>query len=91
LIRHFAEDLGFEYVSAENKEQYLKFLPLFTTANKRNKSIIFEVFVDVSAEYESFETIKHLMLSPSATAKNTMKSILGEKGVKTVKSILGKN
>lgn len=90
LLRHYSEDLGFEYMAAESKDQFLENLPIFVSSERRKKSIVFEVFVDVKDEYDAYEITRRTVSTSTATAKNAVKSILGEKGVKTVKNILRK-
>ena len=90
VLKHFAEDLGFEYLSAETKDDYLKNLPLFISKEVREKPMIFEVFVDVEDEKKSFTLTSTVIQDATTAAKNAVKSILGEKGVKTVKGLLMK-
>lgn len=94
LIKHFAEDLGFTYLTASNKEEYLNNLPAFLDNNIRNKSIIFEVFTDTNNESEAMRLIKTLDgntdITFKQTAKNIATNIFGEKGIKIAKIILNK-
>lgn len=50
LVKHFAEDLGFEYISASNKTEFENVFRKFTDADNRDRPIIFECFVDPSDE-----------------------------------------
>lgn len=49
LVRHYAEDLGFTYLSARNKEEFTKAMAAFT-ADALDKPILFEVFVSPEDE-----------------------------------------
>lgn len=51
LVRHYAEDLGFEYLAASNKEEFEKAYQRFVSPEITEMPIVFECFV--SAEEES--------------------------------------
>ena len=56
LVRHYAEDLGFEYITASNKEEFLSNLIHFTEKSLE-MPIIFEVFVTDSDEVKALNII----------------------------------
>lgn len=56
LVRHYSEDLGFEYLSASTKEELLNNVELFTS-EKTEKPIIMEVFVNSEDECEALNII----------------------------------
>lgn len=84
LVKHYAEDLGFHYLSARNKEEFNKNIDDFINLN--DKSIIFEVFTNSKDESDALKKIYNLEMS----IKKIAKDILGQKGVKIVKKVLGK-
>lgn len=88
LVKHYAENLGFDYMSATNKDDYLKVMEKFVTSETTEKPILLEVFTNSSEESEALKIMYNLQKSGSVTAKNIAKNILGEKGVKTLKNIL---
>lgn len=91
LVRHYATDLGFEYLSASNKEEYLSNVERFVFPGLTDKPMLFEVFTDYQEESDALKIINHIIDDgPSATdmAKKMAKGILGEKGVKTLKRIV---
>ena len=90
LVKHYAEDLGFTYLSASNKEEYRKCVEQFVSPQKSEMPILFEVFTDANDEREALNIMYHLKKPPLSTAKNLAKSVLGEKGVQVVKKILNK-
>ena len=90
LIKHYAEDLGFEYMSASSKEEYLRHIERFFTDEMTEKPMLFEVFTDSQNESDALKILQHLETSPVGTVKAIAKSVLGEKGVATVKKILSK-
>lgn len=86
LVRHYAEDLGFEYLSATNKKEFLKNLDSFTV-EKSKKPIVFEVFTNPEDESLALKMINGLS---DGGARSMAKKILGAKGKKIVKKILRK-
>lgn len=95
LVKDIAEDLGYEYLSASSKEEFLGEKDHFLTSSKLDKPIIFEVFID---EYHDEEraweqlttTYEDKEIMRRQSIKNGIKSIIGEDGVKVAKKILGK-
>lgn len=60
LVRHYAEDLDFEYMSAENKDEYLRNLDRFLTPERLERPILFEVFTDSKDESDALFLIQHI-------------------------------
>lgn len=90
LVRHYAEDLGFDYICASNKEEYLSNLEKFTAPEIGERPLFFEIFTDSKDESNALETVLSVEQSTEAKAKNAVRSIIGDKGVKTLKKVLGK-
>ena len=59
LVRHFAEDLGFEYLSATNKKDFEQACKRFTTLVVTEKPIIFECFVAPNEESLALNIIQN--------------------------------
>ena len=90
LIKHFAEDLGFEYMSASNKDEYLRHMECFLSPQITGKPMLFEVFTDSADESKALEIMNHLEMSTEGAAKDMARKILGPSGVQTLKKILKK-
>lgn len=90
LVRHYAEDLGYEYLSADNKEEYLQCLDRFLTPEVTEHPMLLEVFTTNEDESEAIQMMNTLNVTASGMAKELAKNVLGEKGKKVVKKILGK-
>ncbi|MFR0603409.1 thiamine pyrophosphate-binding protein [Bifidobacterium pseudolongum subsp. globosum] len=90
LLKHYSQDLGFEYMSADNKEGFLAYLNRFTTSEFTDRPMVFEVFTNSDDESEALHMMSTLEKSASSVAKGAVKNILGERGVNTIKKILGK-
>lgn len=56
IVKHFAEDLGFKYLSARNKEEFNALIETFTDAEIK-EPMVFEVFVNDSDEAKALNII----------------------------------
>ena len=94
LLKHYAQDLGYEYLSASTKEEFLKKVERFVTPELTDKPMIFEVFTDSKDESDAIYAMNHIVSSLDGKAKNiakeVIKSVAGEKGVAKIKSILNR-
>lgn len=52
--------------------------------------MIFEVFTDTEDENTALYTVNHLLLSPKDQVKDTVKNLMGENAIKSIKSIFKK-
>lgn len=91
LVKHYAEDLGFTYISASNKEDFLKTLPSFVNCNN---SIVFEVFTQGKEEEEhAFTILRDLMGTPKVNVgkslKKSIKSAIGTEKAQALRTLLG--
>lgn len=91
LIKLYAESLGFKYMSASNKEEFLKDYKEFFNDEQSDMPIVFEVFTKTSDENDALYAIRHIV-KPSISAKRMAKEIMakgiiGEKGIKIIKDI----
>lgn len=90
LIKHYSEDLGFTYLSAKNKDEYLKKSEIFLNPKATDKSIIFEVFTNSDDESEALKIINNLDQTTAIATKNLAKKFLGKNGIRSIKKILNK-
>ena len=90
LVRHYAEDLGCEYLTADSKESYLAGMERFLTSEITERPMVFEVFTDSQQESDALDMIYHIEKSAKGQAKEAVKNILGNKGTATVKKLLGR-
>lgn len=91
LLKHYAEDLGFKYFSASNKEEYRMVAKDFFSNNISDKPMILEVFTNTEDESKSLELVINANSSALSSAKDIAKNVLGEKGVCMIKKIISKN
>ncbi|MDY4840210.1 MAG: thiamine pyrophosphate-binding protein [Lachnospiraceae bacterium] len=85
LVCHYAEDLGFTYLTASTKQEYLQNVDEFLNTEHIDKPIIFEVFTDSLDESDALKILYHLETSVKATARSMVKNVIGDKGVETLK------
>lgn len=90
LIKHYAEDLGYEYLAAESKEEYLRNIDRFLIPEKTGCPMIFEVFTNNEDESEAIKMIRNLNISTVGVLKKIVEEVLGEKGKNVIKKIISK-
>ena len=90
LVKHYAQDLGFEYLSASSKEEFLSQIDYFMSSKKYEKPIIFEVFTDAKDEEKALSIITNLKTSIAGTTKKIVKNVLNSKTKNKIKKIINK-
>lgn len=90
LVKHYAEDLGFEYLTADSKDSYLKNVDRFLTPEITDRPMLFEVFTDSKDESDALKILYNIETSTKGTAKKLVKDVLGEKGAAALKGFLKK-
>ena len=93
LLKHFSEDLGFKYLSADSKSSFESVFEEFLSEDDCGMPVFFEVFVD---DHDDADAIKYLKTNIkfnfgeefAKSGKRFVKSILGESGVKALKKII---
>ncbi len=88
LVKHYAEDLGYEYLSASNKEEFENVYRRFVTPQRTDKPMIFEVFTNVDDENEALYRMYNIETSSKAKLKEGVKSILGDNVIKIAKKVM---
>ncbi|MFM5716221.1 thiamine pyrophosphate-binding protein [Aeromonas allosaccharophila] len=88
LVKHYAENLGFEYLSAKNKAEFEQVYQRFISTTPTNKPMVFEVFTDSQDESDALAMMHRLEQSPSSKARNITKKLLGQRGIRVLKRLL---
>lgn len=91
LVKHYAEDLGFEYFGVNSKEEFLRLESYIISSNIYSKPMLFEIFLDSDEDVKAIEIVQSLKRSPNVTAKKIAKNLLGDKNVKKIKKMIGTN
>jgi 2-succinyl-5-enolpyruvyl-6-hydroxy-3-cyclohexene-1-carboxylate synthase len=88
LVKHFAEDLGYDYLCASNKDEFLSVYEKFLSPDI-SQSVIFEVFTNSDEESDALRIMRNLM-EPTFTdvVKNSAKQLLGHGGIQTIKNLV---
>lgn len=60
LVRHYAQDLGFAYLSAKNKEELVDVLKVFLTEDQTERPMLLEIFTEDKYESEAIKLIRNL-------------------------------
>ena len=90
LVKNYAQSLGFRYISASSKDELEKALPEFLDEKVGDAPILLEMFTNPEDESDALRILRNLRKSDETLKREKIKSILGEKGTKFVKSVLGK-
>lgn len=98
LVKNYAENLGYEYLTASNKESFLSVVDRFLTPKLTNRPMLFEIFTDTKEEGDALEQILNYMqdssnapniLSKSKSAvKSVIRDTLGENRIKAIKDFI---
>lgn len=77
LVKHYAEDLGYEYITANDKETFLKQMPKFVNPKINDRPMVFEIFTNRQDESDALEMVLNL-IKPSVDqlAKKAIKKVI---------------
>lgn len=94
LVKHYAEDLGFQYLSAANKEEFVQAMETFVTPRLTDRPMFFEVFTSYSDENDAINAITAISFNFKEAAKHKVTDVIhsmaGEQTINKLKSILKK-
>ena len=92
LVKNYAENLGYEYITASNKEEFNNVVEKFLSSETSDKPMLFEVFTETEDESNALETILNMVVDPKAILKDKVKKVIkevvGEKGINKIKNIV---
>lgn len=88
LVKHYAEDLGFEYLAASTKEQVEGWEDKFLERKISNRPILLEVFTNSDEESNALEVIHHVETTKKGRAKNLTKELIGQERINTIKRMI---
>ena len=91
LVKHYSQDLGFEYMSASNKNEFLTNINEFIKESSE-KPILLEAFTNCKDESDALEIINTLEFDTKgkfkSDVKNIVKNIAGDRGINAIKKIV---
>ena len=79
LVKHYAEDLGFEYLSAKNKEEFTKVADRFLEEKITERPMLLEVFTNDADESNALKALNNLLMSDKDRMKEKIRSAVGDK------------
>lgn len=92
LVKNYAENLGYEYITASNKEEFNNVVEKFLSSETSDKPMLFEVFTETEDESNALETILNMVVDSKAILKDKVKKVIkevvGEKGINKIKNIV---
>ena len=92
LVKNFAENLGYEYISATTKEECMQNFDKFLSSDIGEKPIVFEVFTEQDDENAALYKMLNLKTSTDKIAinlaKNVINAVAGEEAIQTIKKII---
>lgn len=91
LVKHFVEDLGFNYLSASNKDEFKRSIQSFCNPNISDKPILFEMFTTNEEENEALKLVRNIGSTNAELHKNAVKRrikrLLGQRAIKLIRKI----
>lgn len=92
LVKNYAENLGYEYMTASNKEEFNNVVEKFLSPEKNDKPMLFEVFTETEDESDALETILNMVVDNKTIVKDKLKKvvkeIVGQRGIETIKKVI---
>lgn len=88
LVKHYAEDLGFTYICASDKESFEKVYLQFLTPEISSKPILFEVFTNNVDESNALKMIRTCVSSTEGKLRKAVDQIVPPSAKKIIKSIV---
>ncbi len=88
LIKHYAEDLGFEYLTASDKESFNDAMEIFVNPSMGRKPVLFEIFTDSEEESMALLLIRTLLKNDNEKNDKILSSSILKKGKKILSKII---
>lgn len=90
LVKHYAEDLGLEYLSASNKQEFEQVYERFLVSELTSKSMLFEVFTDDLDESNALKMVRNLDKNAKGRVKLLVREVLGKENFIALKRMINK-
>lgn len=89
FVKAYTEALGFEYFSANSKQQFEQVYERFLTPGVTDRPMVFEVFTDSDEESKALEEMMKIVGANTKTkVKEVVKEILGDDAIHSIKKII---
>lgn len=106
LVKNYSIDLGYEYLSASTKEEFLEQYERFVNPELTDSPIVFEIFTDSKDESDTLKRIWNIESTKTGSLKNNVRSVavklyqtqlgntliqvLGKRGIAVVRKLLSR-
>lgn len=106
LVKNYAQDLGYEYIHASSKEEFMEVYERFMTSEITDKPMVFEIFTNSADESNTLKAIWNIETTKSGSLKNRVRGVavklyqtqlgntiiqlLGKNGIALVRKMLSK-
>lgn len=90
LVKNYVESLGFQYMSASNKEEFLSNVDYFTSNQTYEKPIVFEIFTNSKDESDALINIRTLKSTTKGEIKAKLTNVLSPNTKNKIKKMIGK-
>ncbi len=90
LVKNYAQDLGFEYITASTKQDFEVLSQRFLSPELGGKSILFEVFTNSADESAALEKMMNIDDSKKNNLSHVAKQVLGENSFNMFKKVIGR-
>ena len=98
LVKNYAENLGYEYLTANSKESFLSVVDRFLTPEITDRPMLLEVFTDTQDESDALEQILNFVESDGSivtfvskarsAVKDVIRNTLGPNRIKAIKDLI---
>lgn len=95
LVKHYSEDLGFEYFAIHNQTDAESTIPYFVDSQMHEKPLVVEAFIHSKDESDALFTLYHLVIDENRQSvveqkasglRTTIKKAIGAKGIDIYRS-----
>ena len=90
LVKNYAKDLGFRYLSAKDKTEYNKIIPEIISENIGDSPLLVELFIEDMVDAEAINLIQKLKKDTCTIVKSTIKDVIGNNGIRVIKKFIKK-
>lgn len=90
LVKHYAQDLGYQYLTASSKEEYLTACDIFFSPEPKEQPVVFEVFTDSDDESDAIHMLRSALVDGTGSLKQMARNVLGNKLTSKIGQIIRK-
>lgn len=90
LVKHYSEDLGFDYLSAKDKNEFTKVAQLFVAENDNENPVLLEVFTNSDDENKALHAMRSIRADASTRLQNSIRKAVGRNAIEVVKKIINR-